>query len=87
MKRLTREQAIAECGECAVKAVEAAEGEFAMPSDREGMIRFSARIDLPADCEAGYTLEACYYQTPEDVNDETRDLDDLTWEIDHYRVA
>jgi hypothetical protein len=86
-EKLTREQAVAECGERAVKALEAANAEFAMSSDREGMIQFSAGINLPADCEAGYTLEAIYYQTPEAVNDETRDLDDLAWAIDHYRIS
>lgn len=86
---LSRQQAIAQVGEDAVKRVEAENCDFTnrlMPSGWEEIVEFSASFpctDIEGnDCR----LIAYYYQDKSSV-DEAEGLDQLVWDIHGYEIV
>lgn len=80
MNELTRQQAIETISLQAVEAVERENCDFTNRVMDNGWVEFSATLET----EEG-SLVAYYYQT-QDAVDACEQLDELDWEIDHYKV-
>ena len=85
--KMTRDQAVAICGESVVDQVESKNCDFtgALMDAGDTAVEFAASVEFE-DAE-GYdkVLTVYYYQEQESV-DEVDDLDQLNWEIAGYEI-